>query len=724
MRRFAAWVLLLVCPVAASAQGFGPAAPPRARTYDLQHVKLDLDIDAQSRKLSGVATLRLAPLAPGLQRIDLDSIKLQIHAVESAGRALPFRTSAETLSVDLPRPLAAAETVELAIRYSARPSNGFVFILPDKQHPKRTPQAWSQGFPDVSRYWFPGYDFPNDKTTSELIVKAPKGWQVISNGRLLDHTGNTYHWLQDKPHATYLISLVAGEFDRVAENVDGVELSYYVPHGQVANVPVTFGRTPDALRFYVSRLGAYPWDKYAQTVVDGFQWGAMENTSATTAARSLLIEPALAEDLQATGDDTVAHELAHQWFGDLVTIADFRHVWLSEGFATFFAGLWTEHYYGRDLADWDRERTARYLTGEPNTKRFPVVRTHEDRDDPVGLLAYQKGAWVLHMLHRQLGDALFWKAIREYLTAYRFGNADTADFVRTVETATGQQVQRLIDQYVYRPGYPDLEATWAWDEAAHQVLLHIRQSEPLFDIPLEIELMTGAPSPRSTIRVANEEEVFMLPTEEKPATVILDPEQVLLKKLSFRKPEAEWMYQLLHGARAAIRSEAAAALARPGASDAAREVLAKTASEDAFFGVRVDAVRALGAVRNPASRSPLESLLDSPLSHVRRAAAEELAGLPHEERTVSALLRTARTDRSPVVRAAAIRSVGTLKPDRLLSLMESFLNEDSPRELVRTAAIGVIAQMGKGAQKTLQKWSAQGKPEEVRQIALAALRKR
>ncbi|MEO7653665.1 MAG: M1 family aminopeptidase, partial [Bryobacteraceae bacterium] len=645
MRRFAAVLLLFTAPLAVDGQGLGTAGYARDRTFDLRHVKLDLALDLPARRLAGTATLRLAPLADGLEIVELDSVGLAIERITASGVPLRFHSTSDKLRIQLARAIAAGQAIDIAIRYSARPSKGLVFILPDKEHPGRSPQVWSQGFPEDNRYWFPVYDFPNDKATSELSITVPAGWQAVSNGRLISTAGGTFHWLQDKPQSTYLISLVAGEFDRVSEQADGIELSYYVPRGKSANVPLSFGRTADALRFFVSRLGPYPWAKYSQTVVDRFPYGARENTSATTVSSRLLLEPSLVEDMQASGDDTVAHELAHQWFGDLVTIEDFRHLWLSEGFATYFASLWTGHYYGRDRADWELLHRARDITGDLGAKAFPVVRQTGAKNDPVGLLAYQKGAWVLRMLHHQLGDNLFWKAMRLYLSKFSLRNVRTSDLVEAIADAAGKNVELLFDQYVYAPGHPELEATWHYDAGTQTVQLKIRQSKPLFRVPIDVELLGGAEGSarRFAILVDKEEEVFAFASAAKPATVILDPEEALLKKLVFHKQEAEWVYQLAHATRAVNRAEAALALGRRRIGAAAQAALVKAACGDSFFGVRVDAVRAMGVVRSEAFRSDMERLLESPLSPVRKAAAEELCALPLKDSTLSALVHKART---------------------------------------------------------------------------------
>ncbi|MBI3471860.1 MAG: M1 family metallopeptidase, partial [Candidatus Solibacter usitatus] len=531
-------LLLLLLP-----QGLGPSVYARDRTFDLQHVKLDIALDPKARLVSGSATLRLAPLNDGLAEVALDSVGLTIEAVTRDRRPLAFRTTAEQLLISLDRAAPAGTPLELEIRYVARPRKGLYF---------GERYAWSQGFPESQRHWFPVYDFPNDKATSELVVRAPAGWDVVSNGRLIEARDGVYHWLQDKPHSTYLISLAAGEFDRREESFHGIPLRYYVPRGQAANIPVSFGRTASAMEFFTTRIGSYPWDQFAQVVVPENLYGGMENTSAVTYSPAVLISPELVEDYQVSGDIVIAHELAHQWFGDLVSAEDFRGLWLSEGFATYFANLWSEHRHGAGLAAWERFRLARRITDSPAMQKYPLLRRPNDQGDPVGLL-YSKGAWVLHMVRSQLGDTLFWKAIRRYVADYRFQNVRTADLLKAIAAATGRNLEWLFDQYVYEPGHPEFEVRWRWDGRVH---VFVRQQARIFRLPVDIEL----DGRRHRIQVTREAEEFALEAPAKPRLVLFDPDHSLLKKLTFAKETAEWVDQLEHAPRTINRLEAIQAL--------------------------------------------------------------------------------------------------------------------------------------------------------------------
>jgi aminopeptidase N len=420
----------------------------RSRDFDLQHLKLDLAFDLPARKLLGTATLRMSPLSGDLRELVLDSAALDIESISISCRPLKFHTSDDKLFIALDRQYPGGAPVDVVIRYHTQPQRGLFFVFPDKHHPSRPQQIWANG--DTAggnnRFWFPSYDFPNDKTTTEMLVTVPTGWEAVSNGKLVATTPNaggttTFHWLQEKPMATYLVSLVAGEFDKREEKWT-VPVVNYVPRGKGADIPRTFGRTTEMLDFFSTNIAPYPWAKYSQAMVDTFG-GGMENTSATTEGAAAILDERDFEDRRWNTDSLIAHEMAHQWFGDLVTCADWRHTWLNEGFATYFEALWEEHARGRDVFDWQELRAGRGITS--STRIAVVPRNGEDENSAYGMI-YNKGGWTLHMVRGQLGDARFWKAIQFYVKKFSYQTATTSDFVEAIGEATGQDLEWLFDQ--------------------------------------------------------------------------------------------------------------------------------------------------------------------------------------------------------------------------------------------------------------------------------------
>jgi aminopeptidase N len=697
---------LLLCLLCAPLLGQDPynekPSYARSRDFDLQHLKLELSFDLASRKLIGAATLRMAPISADVREAALDSAGLAIESVTVAGRQADFRTTDDKLYIALDRQYPGGVPVDFVVRYHAQPRRGLFFVLPDKYHPNRPKQIWANG--DTAggnnRYWFPTYDFPNDKTTTEMIVTVPSGWEALSNGELAGTSDDrragtrTYHWVQDKPMSTYLVSLVAGEFDKREEGWK-VPVQYYVPRGRGGDIARTFGRTVEMLDFYSSRILPYPWAKYAQAMVDTFG-GGMENTSATTEGASAILDARDFEDRRFGTDSLIAHEMVHQWFGDLVTCVDWRHAWLNEGFATYFEALWEEHVRGRDVFDWNELAAAGAITGRD---RYPVVPPDGSELETAYSTIYGKGGWVLHMVRGQLGDALFWKAIQHYTRKYSYQLVNTSDFAQAVAESTGQDLEWLFDQYVYKPGHPEFVVSWDYDVGTRLLHLAVSQKQKLdgkpapFHVPIEIEAM-GDDAPRSfRIWAGKESADYYLGPLERPRTVLFDPRDLILKTVDFKKPAAEWTWQLAHATRALNREEAALALG----SLAGPEVVAAlegAGKADPFFGVRIEAAGALGRIKSEDARAALLGMLGDADAQVRAAAARALGSQDRSPQAVERLLETARTDPSFAVRRSALASAARLKPEKGGELLKPFLAVDSPEQVIRAAAVAGLEQLG------------------------------
>ena len=320
---------------------------PRNRVCDIKHVKLELVIDVDNKALSGTATITFAPINDGLTSVEFDAVEQQIKAVRTSdGISLGYSYADNKLHVELGRQLKTPEEMTIQIDYQCIPRRGLYFNSPDAAYPHRPPQVWTQGEDEDSRYWFPCHDYPNERFTSEIIVTVPLEWTTVSNGKLLAVSENgdvrTHHWSQDKPHPAYLISLVAGGYTEIQEEWNGIPITYYAPPGREDDTRRAFGNTPKMMEFFAEKIGVpYPWHKYSQVTVADFIFGGMENTSATTMTDTLLHDERA--HLDYSTDSIVAHELAHQWWGDLVTSRDWAHAWLNEGFATYFDLLFKEH---------------------------------------------------------------------------------------------------------------------------------------------------------------------------------------------------------------------------------------------------------------------------------------------------------------------------------------------------------------------------------------------
>jgi len=342
---------------------------------------------------------------------------------------------------------------EIAIRYAAKPEKGMYFLEPDEGYPGRPRQIWTQGQAEDTRYWLPSFDFPNQKLTTELIATVPSGLTVVSNGELVSQRAGRWHFRQDVPHPAYLMTFAAGEFSEIRDEWRGVPVQYFVQPGREDDGRRAFENTPAMMDFFSEATGVrYPYAKYAQVAVADFVYGGMENTSATTQTDRTLHDARA--HLDFSSDPLVSHELAHQWFGDLVTCRDWGHAWLNEGFATYFECLWREHHLGYDEFLYDVFGLLQSYLGEERERyRRPIVtNTYGDPSDLFDRHLYEKGGLVLHMLRRGLGEEAWRASLKHYLERHRGGNVTTPDFQRAIEDVTGRNLEGFFQQWVWAPG--------------------------------------------------------------------------------------------------------------------------------------------------------------------------------------------------------------------------------------------------------------------------------
>ena len=317
--------------------------------FDVLHYRIEVSFDEPKRMVLGKVTTTLVPFPAALNSVEFDAEEMSISRVSYAGgRPLAYEVKPKTVVIHLDRSFSYRDTVAISIEYSCTPRKGLYFVLPDSGYPGRPAQIWTQGEDMDNHFWFPCYDFPNDRATSEVLATVRRGLTVLSNGTLLKVTENkrngttTYHWKQSKPHVAYLIMLAIGEYAVLRDKAGRVPLEYYVYPHHVEDAKVCFEKTPDMIRFFSATTGiAYPWEKYAQVLIHDFVVGGMENTSATSLADEATVFDARAR-LDNSPTSLIAHELSHQWWGDLLTCKDWRHLWLNESFASYFDPLYHE----------------------------------------------------------------------------------------------------------------------------------------------------------------------------------------------------------------------------------------------------------------------------------------------------------------------------------------------------------------------------------------------
>jgi len=709
----------------------------RNRDYDLQNARIELRFDLDKRQVTGQVTHTLSTLRDGLHTLDFDSAGLTILSARLDGQEAHFTTDDAKLHVALDRPSKAGEKHEVVIRYQGSPKKGLHFFLPNKSYATQPREIWTQGEAEDTRYYIPIYDYPNDRTTTEMIVTVPRDWVTVSNGKLesVVDAGDgmkTWTWRQSLPISTYLISLVAGQFDESKKIWRSIPVDYFVPKGEADRIEPTFVRTPDMLSFFSDRLGvAYPWDKYDQTAVDQFTVGGMENVSATTLTTRGLLHPALARESLEGADALISHEMAHQWFGDLVTTKDWANLWLNEGFATFMATLWEEHQYGPDNAAYSRWRYQEAWFRQRRLFGVPIV-THDFHDslDFAGNI-YGKAGLVLQMLREELGDEAFFGALKHYLEVNRLQNVATADLIKAIEESTHVDVDRFFDQWIYGAGAPRFAISTSYDAAAKQVKMEVKQTQQLrghvglFDVPVEVAVATAPATTKSyPITVSQADQTFTFPADTEPLMVLFDKGDKILKSVEFHKSPAEWIYQLQHAEDVPDRSDAARALGELKGNDAVVDALGEAAAHDRFWGVRVQALTALGKVGGERAQKAVVAAVEDAEPWVREVAVEQLGKFPKDPALASLLTEIAAKDSAYRVRAAALVALGQRKADGALATLEAAAKTDSPDEVIRRAALRALGSLGDDqAAARLLDWVAPGKPLRLRTAAIDSLGK-
>ncbi len=713
------------------------ADEPYARTkdYDLQHSKVALRFDLEQKKVIGDVTHTLSPLREGVDKVSFDSVGLQIQSVKVNKSEAKFSTSGKKLIVNLPKAGKIGEKYEIEIKYEGKPTKGLYFILPDKDYPNRPKQVWTQGESEDTRYYLPTYDYPNDRLTTETILTVPAEWLTVSNGKLVNTTDagggmKTWTWRESQPSSTYLFTAVAGEFVEVKDTWRNTPVTYYAPKDRGDRLTANYSRTPAMIELFSNKLGVdYPWEKYAQSMVDDFVAGGMENSSATTNTASSLRSPKLVPEYPTGEDGLISHELGHQWFGDLVTTKDWGNIWLNEGFATFMETIWTEAHYGKDEADSDRWTAARQWFAQHNLYTKPIVRHDFDDSSEFDGNAYTKGAWVLYMLRHQLGDEAFYAGLKHYLEVNRGKNVVTADLVKAIEEATHINVDQFFDQWVYGAGAPKFDISYTYDAEKKQVALMVKQTQTvegrvgLFRVPVDVEI-TNATGPKLyPVVVSKAEETLTFPSDSAPQMVIFDKGTQILKSVEFKKEKKELLYQLKNAGEMADRADAAVALGKLKADDEAAVALGNALRNDKARGVQEVAAESLGDLNTPvAAKQLLEALDEAKEPELRAAIVQALGSFKENAEITGKLEGIANDDPSYRARAAALGAIGRMKSPKAYEILAAAVNGDSPDGFLRNAALRGLGPLGDDkAVPLLREWAAPGKDITSRQAAINSL---
>ncbi len=694
-----------------------PRQAERSSDYDVLHYRIKLNFDESTRSFQGETRITLRPLRDEFESCTLDAETFKVTEVlNEDAAALDFNQDAGKLTVRLSRPYEYHEELSFTVVYHADnvavdPEKygmnrgydlGLSFKSASEDHPRLINTL---SFPTGARHWFPCYDHPNDKATAEVIATVDAAYQLISNGRLLsvqeDPTKDekTFHWSQELPHSTYLFVLVAGPYVKVADSLGSLPIGYWVYPNDVDDASRSFRKTPEIIEFFNNEFGyPYPWPRYDQITIPGIGGGA-ESTSATVVSQSIIHDDKADQDFPS--HSLVAHEAAHQWWGDLVTMRDWSHAWLNESFATYGEYLYTKQSLGEDEGALNLlDKKNRYLEEARTKYKRPIVFDRWEYPNQLfDRHLYQKGASVLGMLRQVMGDRDFQRAIASFLRKHEFQPVDTHDLLVAIRESTGQVLDWFFDQWIFHAGHPVFEVRYEWLPDAKKVKLSVVQTHetssriPVFQMPVVIGIETASERNSENIWIRQREETFEFDCDEKPLLVRFDEGNFLLKEWTFKKTTSELLYQLAQD-DVIGRMWAASQLGDRTQDQDVVVALRRSSRRDPSWAVRRSAVQAAASSRDGDEVEWLKQTSEDEHPAVRAAALKSLGELKDVSLTQFLQDRFRKED-SYKAQAEALRALGKSGNSSSIPLLREATAMSSPRNIIRDAAERALEEIQK-----------------------------
>ena len=648
----------LLKPIESKGVNSGPYQAENTRLHQLVHTRLEVRFDWELQHLLGKATLELRPYFYPQDILILDAKGFDIHSIQllegGSKKSLSFEYDKKKLVIFLNRVYQRNESYFIAIDYTAKPNEleaggseaitsdkGLYFINPLGKVKNKPQQIWTQGETEASSGWFPTIDSPNQRTTQEIYITVDDRFTTLSNGKLVYSQGQgdgtrTDYWKMSQPHAPYLFMMAVGEFAVVKDQWEGKEVAYYVEQKYEPYAKLIFGKTPQMMTYFSELLKyPFPWSKYSQVVVRDYVSGAMENTTASVFMEDLQVDSRFLID--EDWDGIIAHELFHQWFGDLVTSESWSNLTLNEAFATYAEYLWAEHILGRDEADYlGYEEQLNYLE-EAKEKKVDLIRFYyRDKEDMFDSHSYAKGSRILHMLRYYLGDEAFFNTLNEYLTTYAGQSVEVHHLRLMAEKVSGQDLNWFFNQWFLDSGHPELhiENKFENDTLAIEITqIQDLNSAPIYRLPIEVEFWHNQKGASHSIVLKQQQQVFKFPMEIEPDLVVIDKENQLLIDLDYYQSKQELMHQYWVGNHALTRFKAL-------------EKLLSDSIDSTTVGLFIEA-------------------LEDPFWAIRQLAVNVFEDYPGDqsEELVSKLNAIAKSDSKSLVRADAITTLSSFPND-------------------------------------------------------------
>ncbi|MGV8946046.1 MAG: M1 family aminopeptidase [Lutibacter sp.] len=638
----------------------------REKINNLVHTKLKVDFNFEKSQLNGEAWVTLTPHFYTVNKVTLDAKSFSIHEVKVNDVKAGYNYSDDELTIELGKTYKKGEEYIVYIKYTAKPeevkqkgsanitdAKGLYFIDPKGEDPNKPTQVWTQGETQSNSCWFPTIDSPNQKTSQEIYMTVPDQFVTLSNGTLKSQTKNangtrTDYWKMDQKHAPYLVFIGAGEFSIVKDSWNGLEVNYYVEPAYENEAKAIFGNTPEMITFYSNITGIpFPWDKYSQIVVRDYVSGAMENTTAVVHAEDAQQKKGQLID-NNEWESTIAHELFHHWFGDLVTAESWSNLTVNESFATYSVYLWFAHKYGKDKADANMYSDIQaYMQSQSDDK--DLVRFYYlDREDMFDTVSYQKGNAILHMLRDVLGDEAFFQGMNIYLTEHKYGTAEAQELRLAFEKVSGKDLNWFFNQWYYGSGHIKMNVTYDYNTINKTVTVNINQKGNIFKFPLSIDIYEDSGKTSHNVWVNNAQNSFTFQFNRLPKFINIDAKHVLLAEITDKKTIAEYIYQFNN----------------------APHYLDRRLSLEEIIKYQQS---------NKEAMNSIIKALDDPYYEIRVLALEniDLFQKYNKKEVIDKVIRLAQSDPKTLVQAAAISVLGKLVDPIYKPLFEKGMNSES-----------------------------------------------
>ncbi|MHC0445583.1 M1 family metallopeptidase [Flavobacterium sp. 3-218] len=675
------------------------------KTHDLIHTKLEVSFDYGKRYLYGKEWITLKPHFYESDSLKLDAKGMDFKeiAIIDGKKSIPlqYKYNNEELSIALNRKYKSTEKYTIYINYTAKPeelkskegesivdSKGLYFVNPDGKADKPT-QIWTQGETEASSCWFPTIDKPNQKTTSEIAMTVESKYTTLSNGKLTSQKVNkdgtrTDIWKMEQPNAPYLFMMAVGDFKIYKDSYNGKEVNYYLEPKYAPYAKQLFGKTPDMMNFYSKMLGVeYPWAKYSQIVVTDFFGGAMENTSATV--HGGYVQKTARELLDNNEESTIAHELFHQWFGDLVTAESWSNLTMNESFATFGEVLWHGHDAGQDAEDRSRyEKLQNYLRSQKNGNSEILARFHYRKaDDMFDNISYSKGSIILYALKNQMGDEAFFKSLKQYLTTNAYKSGEPHQLRLAMEDVTGKDWLPYFDQWYFNAGSPILDVSYRY--ANGKIIITINQSQDsavqTFTLPLKVDFYVNGTKIRKDILINKRQQSFSFDLPSKPEFIDLDPDKILIGEVNIdKKTAADYLFQYKNAPSYYNRIEAIKFASKDRSQES--QLILMEGLKDQQEDLRVLSIKAIDLNEKQTKDQVLKTLLDiakNDTKTIARAnAVIKLAST--EDASYKSLIEESTKEQSYNVIAAGIIGLTKYAPTEADKALNS-LDDDSKKHV-------------------------------------------